>query len=219
MREIFNLDGGVMKFLTVLSDICFISILWILCCIPVITIGASTTAAYYTMIKVVRKETGVLHREFFKAFQTNFKDAVILNIIYLMVGAILVVNTYMMYVSLNQATSDIYFYLMFLYFVLFLLLLGVMIYTYPSLSRFVMGRYQLIRFAIFSVFRHFPSTLLLIVLFVLTLLIMGLFPIGVIFMPGVCLYAYTYIMERILRKYMSKEMLELWDGESESITE
>ena len=51
MGEIFGLDGGIMKFLSKVSDICIISILWLICCLPIVTIGASTTAAYYTMVK------------------------------------------------------------------------------------------------------------------------------------------------------------------------
>ena len=67
MGEIFGLDGGIMKFLSKVSDICIISILWLICCLPIVTIGASTTAAYYTMVKVVKREIGTLHKEFFRS--------------------------------------------------------------------------------------------------------------------------------------------------------
>ena len=33
---------------------CCLNILWFLCCIPIVTIGASTTALYYTSLKIVR---------------------------------------------------------------------------------------------------------------------------------------------------------------------
>lgn len=97
MGEIFGLDGGIMKFLSKVSDICIISILWLICCLPIVTIGASTTAAYYTMVKVVKREIGTLHKEFFRSFRMNFKDSIVINLIYLFLMIILAFNIYMMY--------------------------------------------------------------------------------------------------------------------------
>lgn len=213
MKELFSFDGGFMSFLNVVSDICIISVLWILCCIPLVTAGASTTAAYYTIVKVVRKQRGGLRQEFFKSFKLNFKDSLFINIIYLIIGLILAININLMYKSLDTATTNLNFNLLFIYIVLLLMIIGAMIYTYPALSRFSMRRMQLVRFSLFAMFRHFPSTIVLLTMFILSLVIMAVLPIGVIFMPGICLYVYTIIMERILRKYMSNEMIEQWDGE------
>jgi uncharacterized membrane protein YesL len=87
MNNFFNMDN---KFFTVLSkacDILFLSVVWALLCIPVITIGPATTAMYYVIVKVIRRERGYLFREFFKAFKSNFKygaiSGVILTVIFL----------------------------------------------------------------------------------------------------------------------------------------
>lgn len=213
MGELFSVDGGIMRFLSVVSDICIIGVLWILCCIPLITVGASTTAAYYTIMKVVRKQRGVLHKEFFRSFKLNFKVSMLINAIYLTLSGALVTNIYLMYKSFDTATSNLNFNLLFIYFVLFLMNIGAMIYTYPALSRFSMRKMQLVRFSLYVMFRHFPSTIALLTLLILSLCTMAVFPVGVIFMPGIYLYLYTFIMERILRKYMTAEMIKQWDGE------
>ena len=64
-------------------DIMYIGILWLLCCLPVITIGASSTAMYYTMVKSVRHGRGHVSREFFGAFRRNFKAATLAWLVFL----------------------------------------------------------------------------------------------------------------------------------------
>ncbi|PXV95849.1 uncharacterized protein DUF624 [Lachnotalea glycerini] len=211
MEEIFRLDGVIMNFLSKVSDICIISILWLLCCLPMVTIGASTTAAYYTIVKVVRRQTGTLHQEFVKSFKSNFKDSLLTNLIYLVIKGILGVNICLVFQSLETTNSSFALDLLFIYVIFFLLVIGVEIYTYPILSRFVMGRIQLVMFSIMLLFRHFPTTLLFITLFILSVVIMIVFPVGVIFMPGFCLYFYSNFMEKIIRKYMTEEMKKTWD--------
>lgn len=211
MGGLFQTDGKLMGFLTVVSDICIISILWLLCCLPLLTMGAATTAAYYTMVKTVRRQRGSLYAEFVKSLKLNFKDALIIHMGYLLICGLLIVNVYTMYRSLDTAAAGWEFNVLFLCGTLLLLTVTAMIYTYPALSRFTMKRMQLVRFSVFAMFRHFFSTILLVGLFVVTLLVIVAFPIGVLFMPGVCLYGYTFVMEIILRKYMLKDMLEQWD--------
>lgn len=109
MGEIFGLDGGIMKFLSKVSDICIISILWLICCLPIVTIGASTTAAYYTMVKVVKREIGTLHKEFFRSFRMNFKDSIVINLIYLFLMIILAFNIYMMYQQIGNPEDNFAF--------------------------------------------------------------------------------------------------------------
>ncbi|HKM03482.1 MAG TPA: YesL family protein [Lachnospiraceae bacterium] len=215
MGGAFNLDGGIMRFLGVISDICIISMMWLIGCIPVVTVGASSTAAYYAFIKVVHRKTGYLHKEFWRSFKMNFKDATILTIIYELIGGILIYNIYLTYLSLEVEYMVEKFYLLFFYVVILMLLFGVMIYTYPALSRFAMKRFQLVRYAVQVMFCHMPSTLLMLTIFIITLYGMVVFPAGVLFMPGICIYLYCIIMERILRKYMTKEMLEIWDQTEE----
>ena len=49
--------------------------LWLIFSIPIFTIGASTTALYSVMLKMINKEEGPIFRSFVKAFRSNFKQA------------------------------------------------------------------------------------------------------------------------------------------------
>ena len=65
----FSPDGRLSRIMSMIFDILVIGLLWMLLCIPVITAGASTTAAYYTMSKVVRFQSGYIREEFMRSFR------------------------------------------------------------------------------------------------------------------------------------------------------
>ena len=56
MKHIFSLDGKLFLFLNRLADLLLLNILWLITSIPLLTIGASTTALYYVTLKCVRNE-------------------------------------------------------------------------------------------------------------------------------------------------------------------
>ena len=85
----FNWDNIVFQMLGKLVDCVWVSILWVICCIPVFTIGASTTALYYTVHKSIRGDRGYTTRTFFGAFRDNFKAATLPYLIWLAVMIVL----------------------------------------------------------------------------------------------------------------------------------
>ena len=68
-------------------------------------------------------------------------------------------------------------------------------------------------------FHNFPISLLLVAIFVTFFFGNCNASFGVLFMPGVCLYIYSYFMERVIRKYMTEEMIEAWDAMAEKETD
>ena len=73
--SIFNMDGPVFRFLNKMADLCILNLIFLLCCLPIITIGASVTALYSVTLKMSRDQEGYIARSFFKAFKANFKQA------------------------------------------------------------------------------------------------------------------------------------------------
>ena len=91
LKRIFSLDNPVIKCLVAIGNIWMLYLIWLICSLPIITIGASTTALNYSMIKLHRDE-GYPVSNFFKSFKENFKQATVMFIIYALVGAILVMD-------------------------------------------------------------------------------------------------------------------------------
>ena len=131
MGRIFDMDSPVMRFLTVMADLMILNILTIICCIPIITAGASLTGLHYVLLKMARNEEGYIVKSFFKSFKQNFRQAtiiwlIILAFIIIFIGDIMIFN----YAAIEFPKALRIFLI-----VLGLFMLMVAIYVFPVLSR------------------------------------------------------------------------------------
>ncbi len=97
MGKFFSVDSPFYRFASRLSDILILNLLWILCSIPIVTIGAATTAMYYVNLKMVKDEEVYIVRSFFKAFKDNLKQSTIMWLIFLFAGGVLVTDYYYLF--------------------------------------------------------------------------------------------------------------------------
>lgn len=75
MKNLFRLDSPMMLFLSRVTDLIIVNLLFWLCCLPVITIGASLAALHKVTQSMVLDEDGGVVKPFFRAFRDNFKQA------------------------------------------------------------------------------------------------------------------------------------------------
>ncbi|MBN2911172.1 MAG: YesL family protein [Coprococcus sp.] len=85
------------------------NILWLVCSVPVITAGASTTALYSVMFKIIKKEEGYIIKSFLKAFRQNFKQSTIIWLLLIGTGCIVGYDWYIAvtYIKLNRQIINI----------------------------------------------------------------------------------------------------------------
>ncbi len=132
MKTLFSLDSPVMKLLRQFTDLMILNLLWLLGCLPIITIGASTTALYQSIIKMRKGEDGRPWSEFWNFFRSNFKQATILFFVVAVVIALTVVDI-LVIVSFIPNTSIFLKILMLLPFLLVIPALG---YVFPLQAQF-----------------------------------------------------------------------------------
>ena len=87
--KLFNLDSPLMQGLSKMADLMWLNVLTLLCCLPVVTMGASLTAMNYVALKIVRDEECYISKSFFKSFKENFKQATIIWLMILVAALIL----------------------------------------------------------------------------------------------------------------------------------
>lgn len=124
------------------ADMVILGLCWILCSIPIITIGAATSALYYSVAKTMRYGTGKPVREFFKAFRENQRAGIMI----FLPSAITFITTLIL-AFLAQAITERVVALLFAGVVL-----GIQIYIYPLISRFelpVVRYFQVAQFCLF----------------------------------------------------------------------
>lgn len=84
----FRYDSGIMSFLGKVADIVILNLLTLLCCIPIVTIGASITAAHYTALKMHRDTDNYVVRNFFRSFKANLLQGILIWILWIVVVAL-----------------------------------------------------------------------------------------------------------------------------------
>ena len=96
MGKLFSLDNPFWRSLNTVADLLILNVLYVLCCLPVITIGAATTALYAVSMKLAKKDEDIyVTRSFFRAFISNFKQATLIWVIFLGIGAFLLYDLYL----------------------------------------------------------------------------------------------------------------------------
>jgi uncharacterized membrane protein YesL len=88
----FKIDSPFMNFLTKVADIMILNILFIIFSLPIFTIGASFTAAYYMGFKMVKDEETYMLKGFWKSFKENFVQSTIIWVIVLIAALVLVLD-------------------------------------------------------------------------------------------------------------------------------
>ena len=96
MNHIFGIDTPFMRVMGVAADLVILNLLWLLCCFPIVTIGASTAALYTVSLKLAAGHDGYVWKRFFKAFRENFRQATIVHVITMIPMALLGFSLFMM---------------------------------------------------------------------------------------------------------------------------
>ena len=133
-NSIFNPENRFWRFMEKIADVFFLGILWFISSIPLITIGAATTAMYQFTLKQADDEEGHVWPSFWRAFRKNFLPATLLWLIVLAAGLFLAADIWLcMNLSLPTVAQipcfGILICLAFLFFITAL-------YAFPILSRF-----------------------------------------------------------------------------------
>lgn len=224
----FNYDNPVWRFIGKFGDLIILNILWLICSIPIITIGASTTAVYYVTLKLARDDDGYTIRSFFKSFKENFKQSTIIWLILLVVGLILGVDLYF-FSRLFTGQGSIRSVMLAVLLAMVLIYLAVFTYIFPLQARFFNTIKGTFFNALFMSLRHLFRTVSIIVIDGVLLAAGFLLIISpvlmVILLFGFPLLAFinSYILAPVFRLYIPKEeedrteeLRPLFTGEDES---
>lgn len=210
MGRFFNMDNKFFVFMGKIADLCMLNLLCIICCIPIVTAGASLTALYYVTMKMVRNEEAYIFRSFFRSFKQNFKQATVINIIMLAAAALLYIDTNIAG-KMEQPAGKI---LGMIFAAFTLLYVMILLYVYPLLAKFYNSVKNTFKNAILMAIRHLPYTILMLLICACPILIlfipsfqiqMSLIMLVILFGPAVIAYGNSHFFVRIFDKYIPEE--------------
>lgn len=158
LKGIFSPDNPVFRFFIKLGYCWWLNILWLVTSIPIITIGASTTALIYSAMKLQNDE-GHPTGNFFRSFKENFRQSTIIWLIYMVAGALLALAA----VYWNQVPDAGGFIFHGAAFALILLYVISFSYVFAIQSKFVNSVKDTIHYSFILPFRNLKETILILI--------------------------------------------------------
>ncbi|MCR5149210.1 MAG: DUF624 domain-containing protein [Eubacterium sp.] len=195
---LFDIDGPVISALTKAGELLILSIVFVLCCLPVVTIGPACTALYGTVVKNIRRSRGYPLKEFFSIMKKRFRQSFIAGLIMILMG----IGLYYLYGLAAKTALNSFWQKSFVIFLT--IVIAVFFYLFPVLSRFKVNIRNAFSLAFLMCGEHLLTTLAHIVAAAL-LVYLFIFIVPIIcipFVPGIWTLLSSFLMERILRKYM-----------------
>ncbi len=188
--------------LSKITDMLIIGFYFIICSLPIFTIGASLTALYYAIHKCVFKGRGYT-LEFFHSFKDNFKQSTLSWLIFMVLYAILSGD---IYITKNIIGHDSMFAGMYIFFtVLLVITILWSVYHFAYIARFANGFKESFKLSAIFMILNIGWTIAILGVFVLLGLLVYRFPIFLLFLPGMIASCVHPILEKVFRKYMSAE--------------
>ena len=184
-------------------DVVLVNLIFVICCLPVITIGPACTALYYSCYKIFHKKESTVIKAYFHSFRQNFKIAFGVWIGYFLLVAMVVVTalTALLYVKCIVGAMMGGFCIASMAFIL-----AVGVYLFPVLSRFTFSAKDLIRTALALMVTHgaatIKMTLILILFLVLVVVGFPIEPLILLIAPALVTFWMSKNMEPVLAKYM-----------------
>lgn len=204
-----NPDGKIMNFLSRLGDMFILNVVYLVSCIPIVTIGAATTALYYNTLKMAENRESYVWRDYWKSFRQNFKQATVIWMILLFFIAVLGADA----VLLGGLGESLRAVVALLIIVLGIFLIMAGVYVFPVLARFDNTVKNTFKNAFIMAVRHLPSTVVIVILHGLPLLlsfaslqafVRGV-PIVLLFTVSILAYLQSRFFTRIFSNYYPKD--------------
>ena len=211
MKRLFDPDAPIMRFLTQAAELAWLNILWVVCSLPVITIGASS-AALCTAVQNMLREKGAWNTAaFFRAFRENFKRSTLLWLILLAALALIGADVYIFRALFPEQT----FYLA-LPGVCFAVWLIVCIWAFPLTATFENTVWNTLKNALLLGVGYLPRTLLMAAIHLLPVILFFVSPaafygvsiLWLVLLSAVTCYTDLTLMRRPFAPFLPDEESE-----------
>lgn len=169
--RLFNYDSPIMQALGKMADLMWLNVLTLICCIPIVTVGASLTAMNYMALKIVRDEECYITKGFFKSFKQNFKQATVIWLLLLVAIIVLISDFYVM----GFAEFEFSKVLRVMITVAAVFVAFVFLYVFPVLAKFENTIRRTFKNAFLLSIMQFPKTILMGIIYLLPAVLIMLF--------------------------------------------
>ena len=201
--RLFSYDSKFSQIMLKLCYGCYLNLLWMVCSLPVFTAGAATAALYDVTLRLAREEEPPLTRQFFKAFLENFRQATILWLILLGVGALLGADGYILY-RLSKGTTGVVPVVCTLGLALIIAAaiayVIVLLYVFPLVASVKNTNWAMLKNALLIGIHYLFCTILVFAIhFAMFFAVVAIYTPLIIFGEGLCALLSSYLLGKAIR--------------------
>lgn len=202
-RRFFNPETGIWRFFSWVGEIVSLSLVWTLCSIPLVTMGAASTALYDAVAHNMRRKESDMFQRFFGTFRRELKMGCLSTLLW---GAVVGLFVFL-YRALAASGPDgqvvtvwSVVFVILLYFVL-----GILSWLFPILSRFTFGFADLNRIALRIALGNILRSALMALLLGLGIAAFSQNYFFVLFVPGLASWLSSFLIEPVFEKYSNPD--------------
>ena len=201
-RKFLNPDNALMITMTQITDCIFLSMFWLLGCLPVVTVGASFAALYDATFRGFRQGDKHCWGRFWQVYRENWKAGILPTAVFL---AVLTLVTKALVALWNAAVAGGVSWMLFsgLAFV-GVLVLGMVSVLFPMLSRFENPFLGLLKNTVFLAMANLPRTIALGILNAAAGLVCAFFVLPLFFLPSLAALIGSVLIEPMFKPYLPK---------------
>ena len=195
MAKLFDYNNPVWRFMGKIADFFMLTIVWAVCSIPIVTIGASTSALYYVVLKMVKNHEQYIIRSFFRYMKENFVSSTVVWIMVLAMGFIPAAGFFM----LNQMGIREASFIFWMLAVITLIYLMFVTILFPLSARLDANALKLLMMSFMVSLKHFAWAFFMVVVTV-CIAALGIFVFWPVLLIGIAGIAYVHalILEYII---------------------
>ena len=201
--RLFSYDSKFSQIMLKLCYGCYLNLLWMVCSLPVFTAGAATAALYDVTLRIAREEDPPLTTRFFRAFRENFRQANVLWLILLGVGALLGADAYILY-HLYKSTAGMVSVICTLGLALIIVAaiayVIVLIYVFPLVASVKNTSFAMLKNALLIGIHYLFCTILVFAIhFAMFFAVVDVFTPLIVFGEGLCALLSSYLLGKVIR--------------------
>jgi hypothetical protein len=201
-------NSPFMDFMNTTAQFIALNFCFLLCCLPIITIGPALAAMYQVLLREARGEHGYLVRKYWQHFRKMFRQGVLTFLLFLILILLLAFSAVFWMNTDSPFSTAITVVLAFFAAIVFC---G-MIYSFPLMARFENGFWQTIKNAFFIALSNTKTTLILLLLHITVFGLFYLFQGFKMFMLLIGFafftYLFAFIFTKLFRTYEPQEVNE-----------
>lgn len=201
--NIFSYDSKFSQLFLRLSYACWLNMMWMICSLPIITIGASTTALYSVTLKIADETESNITRQFIHAFRSNFKQSTRLWILLLIAGLLIGGDFYVVLHmrSMSSGSLAIMWTLnLALLIAVSIIYVVVLIYIFPLIARFENNDKAMLKNSLLIGIHYLFCTIVVAAIhFVMFYAVVAVFTPLILFGEGLCALLSSYMLINVFR--------------------